>query len=690
MSAAEPSGKTGPNGGARLGEEIRRDGDLVRALLDVIPNLVFRLDRYGNFHDFLPARGFAPYLPVQEFLGRNLREVFPTFGEEAASKCAEAVATGIEQSLEYDLPVDGEPRYFESRFVPSGATGVLVIVRDVTERRLTAERLRQSEERFRSVVETAGDVILLISPGGEILELNREAERVLGVVREQALGKRFLETFVPESHHEICRSDAAKALGGVPTRGFVYPILRGHTQVRFLSWNLDRMLDSSGGSIGLIACGHDVTDQKVLEESILSIARGVSAATGQKFFRHLVSRLAEILEADFVLIGELERDGAEPARIRTIARFADGKPAKNIVYDLAGSPCENVVGKRLCSYASGVQELFPQDSSIGGDRCRGLRGRAALRFAGPGARHHQRPLPPRDPERAARRIGPSHLRHPCRGRAGTQDGRAGAPGERAAQPAHHRVHARGSRPGGRGRRHPVRQRAGAAFSRSRVRRCHRAIRGEPPREDDDCRGRKRLSASRGPAGEVPRQRYRAAAAGLRRQARRCRRVGYLYRDPAGGAGRQGRRSGGDVRRHQRSKTRGRGEAPPGSSGAACAEARKPRGPRGRNRTRFQQPAHGDPGQREPRPDEASDRFRPRGESRPRRTGGGARGETDQPDARLRGEGELSHRLVRARFAHPGDRPPRAVLGLEEGETRARPRLRASGDRGRSNADSSRW
>jgi PAS domain S-box-containing protein len=210
-------------------------------------------------------------------------------------------------------------------------------------------------------VETAGDVILLLSPGGEILELNREAERVLGVVREQALGKRFLETFVPESHHEICRSDAAKALGGVPTRGFVYPILRGHARVRFLSWNLDRMLDSSGGSIGLIACGHDVTDQKVLEESILSIARGVSAATGQKFFRHLVSRLAEILEADFVLIGELERDGAEPARIRTIARFADGKPAKNIVYDLAGSPCENVVGKRLCSYASGVQELFPRD-----------------------------------------------------------------------------------------------------------------------------------------------------------------------------------------------------------------------------------------------------------------------------------------------------------------------------------------
>lgn len=349
---------------ARPGEASRRDVDLARALLEVNPDLVFRLDREGTFLDFLPGRGLEPYLPAQEFLGKNVREVFPTFGEEAVAKCRRAAATGSEQNQEYELPIDGQRRFFEARFVPSREAGVVVIVRDVTEKRLTAERLRQSEERFRSVVETAGDVILLLSPSGAILELNREAERVLGIDRERALGKRYLETFVPESYHDAMRADAAKALRGNPTRSLVSPIIGSDGQTRFLSWNVDRLVDSNGSSIGLIACGHDVTDQKVLEESILSIARGISAATGQKFFRHLASRLAEILEADSVMIGELVQEGDGAARIRTIAHFADGKLAKNVVYELAGSPCENVVGKRLCSYPSGVQELFPRDRAL--------------------------------------------------------------------------------------------------------------------------------------------------------------------------------------------------------------------------------------------------------------------------------------------------------------------------------------
>jgi signal transduction histidine kinase/CheY-like chemotaxis protein len=132
---------------------------------------------------------------------------------------------------------------------------------------------------------------------------------------------------------------------------------------RFLSWNVDRILDSEGRPTGLVACGQDVTQRKELEESVLSIATGVSASRGQEFFRHLVSRLAAILEADFVNIGKLEvEDGKK--RIRTIARVADGKPARNAVYGLEGSPCEDVVGKKTCSYAEGAKDLFPRDRAL--------------------------------------------------------------------------------------------------------------------------------------------------------------------------------------------------------------------------------------------------------------------------------------------------------------------------------------
>jgi len=329
----------------------------------VIPDLVFRLDRRGTFLDFLPARGLAPVVPAADFLGRNLGDILPSIADRALPKVERALDTGLEQSLEYDLILENGPRFFEARFVACSDADVLVIVRDVTDKRETEEKLRQSEERLRSLVEMAGDVILSLSTEGEILEFNQEAERLHGVSRASVLGKNYLNVFVPEEERSSLRESAKRVLSGIPTRGHVGSVVDASGRRRFLSWNVDRILDSEGRPTGLVACGQDVTQRKELEESVLSIASGVSGSRGQQFFRHLVSRLAAILEADFVNVGKLEiEDGKK--RIRTIARIADGKPARNAAYDLEGSPCEDVVGKKTCSYAEGAKDLFPRDRAL--------------------------------------------------------------------------------------------------------------------------------------------------------------------------------------------------------------------------------------------------------------------------------------------------------------------------------------
>ncbi len=96
-----------------------------------------------------------------------------------------------------------------------------------------------------------------------------------------------------------------------------------------------------------------------MEDLWRAIAEGVSAATGEKFFRSLVTHLSRALKADCVFVGELTEH--KPARIRSIATFASGKLGDDFEYDLAETPCENVVGKNLCVYPSGVQQQFPRD-----------------------------------------------------------------------------------------------------------------------------------------------------------------------------------------------------------------------------------------------------------------------------------------------------------------------------------------
>jgi formate hydrogenlyase transcriptional activator len=99
----------------------------------------------------------------------------------------------------------------------------------------------------------------------------------------------------------------------------------------------------------------------LLEHLVFEIVHGVSGATGENFFRSLARGLARALDADYVLIGALQ---PSLDRISTLAVWGNGSDAHPFEYDLADTPCANVMEKRLCSYPSGVQHLFPKDIQL--------------------------------------------------------------------------------------------------------------------------------------------------------------------------------------------------------------------------------------------------------------------------------------------------------------------------------------
>ncbi|MGH8470810.1 MAG: PAS domain S-box protein, partial [Gammaproteobacteria bacterium] len=103
----------------------------------------------------------------------------------------------------------------------------------------------------------------------------------------------------------------------------------------------------------------DITERSRAEEDVLNIAKGVSAATGEMFFRSLVEHLARVLQAAHAFIGELMENNLE--RVRTIAVYAHGNIVDNFEYDLMHTPCRNVISESMCSYPSGVRQLFPED-----------------------------------------------------------------------------------------------------------------------------------------------------------------------------------------------------------------------------------------------------------------------------------------------------------------------------------------
>ena len=142
------------------------------------------------------------------------------------------------------------------------------LVNEVQERKRTEEKLRESEEEFRSLIESALSVVLWLKPEGQIRAFNREAERLYGKMQENVLGKNYLELFVPEKDRERVGSDIKKVLAGEPTRGFENAVIAHDGTERTLVWNVDRLLDAQGQPRGVIAVGQDITERKRTEQAL--------------------------------------------------------------------------------------------------------------------------------------------------------------------------------------------------------------------------------------------------------------------------------------------------------------------------------------------------------------------------------------------------------------------------------------
>jgi len=150
---------------------------------------------------------------------------------------------------------------------------------DITERKVAELALRESEERYRSVIETAGSIILVLAPDNRILEWNREAESVYGWRRDEAIG-RDLEVCFPGDIQRVLKDHLGQVMAGKEIRGIETAICaRG--RVRVLCWNLDRLVDSQGQATGIIAVAQDITERKRVEEQLHKTLNQVRTLSGR-------------------------------------------------------------------------------------------------------------------------------------------------------------------------------------------------------------------------------------------------------------------------------------------------------------------------------------------------------------------------------------------------------------------------
>ncbi len=118
----------------RVEEALQDSYTRYLALLNAIPDLVFRYQRDGTYLDYHAGNPHDMLMSPEEFMGRNMADVLPPDIVAHHMHFVERLyATGQEQVFQYALPIKGTIQNFEARMVINGHDEVLSIIRNITE-----------------------------------------------------------------------------------------------------------------------------------------------------------------------------------------------------------------------------------------------------------------------------------------------------------------------------------------------------------------------------------------------------------------------------------------------------------------------------------------------------------------------------------------------------------------------------
>src|SRR6266576_2538845 len=200
---------------AKPAAPVARDADAeLEALFAAIDDVILVLDAEGRYVKIAPTNPSLLYRPAAELLGKTLREVFdPAQADQFMEYIRTALATRTTVHFEYSLPIAGREVWFSGAISPMSRDQVVLVGRDITDRKRAAERLRASEQRFRALVEHSSDVITLLGPDGTVIYASPSTQPVLGYGATENVGRSAFELVHPDD-----RADALELFGELMQR----------------------------------------------------------------------------------------------------------------------------------------------------------------------------------------------------------------------------------------------------------------------------------------------------------------------------------------------------------------------------------------------------------------------------------------------------------------------------------------
>jgi PAS domain S-box-containing protein len=266
-------------------EELAHERYLLHSLMDTVPDKIYFKDRDSRFirvNNNL-AENFR-LRDAAEALGKTDADFFTQehAAQARADEC-EILRTGQPIVAKEEKEVwldDGRVTWASSTKLPlrdpqGRIIGTFGISRDITERKQAEEALRQSEERYRSVIAAMQDGILILDADGSFRSCNAAAERILGQSAEEVMGR------TPhDPRWRAVREDGAPVPNdtnpamvtlrtGRPCTDQVMGVHKPDGTLTWITVNAQPLFQADGRTLaGVVTSFEDITERKRVEEEL--------------------------------------------------------------------------------------------------------------------------------------------------------------------------------------------------------------------------------------------------------------------------------------------------------------------------------------------------------------------------------------------------------------------------------------
>jgi PAS domain S-box-containing protein len=261
----------------RTEEALDRERDLLRALLETVPDRVYFKDRQSRFvrcSDEL-ARFHGKQSPA-ELIGKSDFDLFteeharPAFEDE---KRIMTTGEGIIGKIEKETFANGRVTWVLTSKMPhrdklGKVIGTFGISRDITNLKLTEDELKRSQTFMNSVIENLPIMVFIKDAQLRFVLLNKAGEELTGYPREVFVGKTDADLYPPELAEAYSARDRETLAGAKLVDIPEETLETRHRGQRFLHTRKIPIRDEEGRPLYLLGISEDITERKEAEEQV--------------------------------------------------------------------------------------------------------------------------------------------------------------------------------------------------------------------------------------------------------------------------------------------------------------------------------------------------------------------------------------------------------------------------------------